>query len=59
MLVRLQATLAYLETNRDTIASGRSWWLFTRIQRVGTKGGSRDAARSGWGDEAEVAELRV
>ena len=30
MLVHLQATLAYLETNRETIAATRSWWPFGR-----------------------------
>lgn len=34
MLVHVQATLAYLETNRETIAAQRSWWPFgKRAQR--------------------------
>jgi hypothetical protein len=30
MLVHVQATLAYLETNRDAIAAQRPWWPFER-----------------------------
>jgi hypothetical protein len=30
MLVHVQATLAYLETNREAIAAQRSWWPFGR-----------------------------
>ena len=33
MLLHLQATLAYLETNRETIAAQRSWWQFARLAR--------------------------
>ncbi len=30
MVVHVQATLAYLETNRETIAAERPWWPFGR-----------------------------
>jgi hypothetical protein len=30
MLVHMQATLAYFETNRETIAAEHPWWLLGR-----------------------------